>query len=251
MKKIAILGGAGTIGQLLAKGLRSQYEVIVMDKNLKSFPLEEVTTIQVDATNYQQLLQQIPKDADALINLLKTDTDDAIEEIATFEQMTDVFFKASYYILMAAKELNIPKVIFASSNHVTDYYEKDGKSLLGREIKVDDYPYSKGLYGLLKLASEQAGFLFSLHSSLSVINIRIGSVPKDVTYEDVVENHRLQKTLLSQTDVVNLFQAAIESDVQFGTYYGVSNNPDKPWDMSNAIAELGFESKETTSDILH
>ncbi|WP_100406454.1 NAD-dependent epimerase/dehydratase family protein [Bacillus solitudinis] len=250
MKKVVIIGGAGTIGQILAKGLGNQYHIVIMDKEIEN-SVNHSSQIQVDATNFQDLVNHIPKDTGTIINLIKTDTNDAIEELETFDRMTDVFFKATYYILAAAKELRIPKVIFASSNHVTDFYEEDGKSLLDREITTNDYPKSKGLYGLLKLASEQAGFLFSLHSKLSVINIRIGSVPKDVTYEDVLENERLKKTLLSNTDVVDLFRLAIEAKVKFGTYYGVSDNPEKPWDMSNTKAELGFISTETTKDILN
>jgi nucleoside-diphosphate-sugar epimerase len=245
--KIVIIGGAGTVGKILTEGLVKNHEVIVMDRQ----PIEnrEAEYIEVDATILPELMAKVPK-ADVLINLLNTETSYAIEEVETFEHMTDIFLKATYYILFTANKKQIPKVIFASTNHVTDYYEKEGKSLLGREITVNDVPRSKGLYGVLKYASEQVGFLFSSEEAISVINIRIGSVPKDVTKKDIEANDRLKKTLLTDTDLIGLFSAAIESDLAFGTYYGVSDNPGKPWDMANAKSELGYRSHEDTTDIL-
>ncbi|WP_163580565.1 NAD-dependent epimerase/dehydratase family protein [Gracilibacillus saliphilus] len=240
MKKITIIGGSGTVGDILVEGLQHSYDVLVLDKHIQN---NTATNHYVDATNYDELLSTIPKDTDVIINLLRIDTAHAIEPVEVFDQMTDVFFKATYYIMLIAKEFRIPKVIFASSNHVTDYYEENGYSKLQREITTNDYPYSKGLYGVLKIASEQAGFIFSLDSDLSIINIRIGSVPAQNEQDALKENDRLTRTLLSKKDLVELFSAAIEAKVNFGTYYGVSNNPDKPWDISNAIEELGYSPK--------
>ncbi|MFC4386747.1 NAD-dependent epimerase/dehydratase family protein [Gracilibacillus marinus] len=234
-KKVVIIGGAGTIGIKLYEGLHHLYSIQLLDK-LTHHHLE---IIQVDATNYEKLSQQIPQNTDVLINLLRIETTDAVEDIDTFHDMTEVFFKASYYILDIATKYQIPKVIFASSNHVTDYYEQNGYSTLKREIKTTDYPAPKGLYGVLKMASELTGFIFMLHHNLSVINIRIGSVPNEPK-----SNDRLKRTILHEADLIQLFQKAIESDQQYGTYYGVSNNVDKPWDIANAIEELGYRPME-------
>ncbi|MDQ0255950.1 nucleoside-diphosphate-sugar epimerase [Evansella vedderi] len=140
--------------------------------------------------------------------------------------------------------------IFASSNHVTDYYEVEGKSLLGREINVNDYPYMKSVYGLLKLASEQAGFLFTQHRSMSCINLRIGSVPPEEETIAIKKHPRLKKTLLTDKDVIGLFTAAIESNITYGTYYGVSDNEEKPWDTTNVLEELKYKSVSNVDDIL-
>ncbi len=243
LKKITIIGGSGTVGDILVEGLQHSYDILVLDKHIQN---NTATNHYVDATHFDELHSTIPKDTDVIVNLLRIDTAHAIEPVEVFDQMTDVFFKATYYILLIAKEFRIPKVIFASSNHVTDYYEENGYSKLQREITTNDYPYPKGLYGVLKIASEQAGFVFSLHSDLSIINIRIGSVPSDNEKNALKQNDRLTRTLLSREDLVKLFSAAIEAKVKFGTYYGVSNNPDKPWDISNAIEELGYSPKKKT-----
>jgi nucleoside-diphosphate-sugar epimerase len=245
MKKIVMIGGAGTVGTILTNGLLEKYQVVVLDRN--DSENKQAPFIQVDATNLQDLLTKVPE-ADVLINLLNTNTKHALEDVETFEQMTEIFFKATYYILFTAKKKKIPKVIFASTNHVTDCYEVEGNSLLGREINVRDYPCSKGLYGVLKFASEQVGSLFSNEENLSVINIRIGSVPKEVSKAILEENPRLKKTLLTDADLIELFTTALEADIKFGTYYGVSDNPGKPWDMANAKKNLGYSSTKNTTD---
>ncbi|MGM7722719.1 NAD-dependent epimerase/dehydratase family protein [Metabacillus sp. Hm71] len=247
-KKVTIIGGAGTVGSIVQNRLSDKYEFTVLDKNISN---EAENAIQVDATNFDALLESIPKDTDALINLLTIKVENDLKDIEQFHKMAEIHFTASFYILHAAILLGIPKVVFASSNHTTDYYEEDGISTLGREITIDDYPFSRGLYGVLKLASENIGHILAQEKehNLSVINLRIGSVQKD-EQKAVKEKKRLHHTLLSHEDTVQLFDLALQSTVKYGTYYGVSNNPGKPWSTENAWKELGFVSKENAMDVL-
>ncbi|KKI89855.1 hypothetical protein WQ54_22170 [Bacillus sp. SA1-12] len=247
-KKVTIIGGAGTVGSIVQNGLSDKYEFTVLDKKVSN-QMEDA--IQVDATNFHELLESIPKDTDALINLLTIKVENDLKDIDQFYKMTEIHFTASFYILHAAIMLGIPKVVFASSNHTTDYYEENGISALGREITTDDYPYSRGLYGVLKLASENIGHILAREKehNLSVINLRIGSVQND-EQKAVKEKERFHRTLLSHEDTVQLFDLALQSTVKYGTYYGVSNNPGKPWSTENAWKELGFVSKENAIDIL-
>jgi hypothetical protein len=39
---------------------------------------------------------------------------------------------------------------------------------------------------------------------------------------------------------VQLVEKSLASHVRFGIYYGISNNKDAFWDISNARADLGF-----------
>ena len=247
-KKVTIIGGAGTIGSILQHGLREKYEVVVLDKVDSKC---SQNFIQVDATNYNLLVHSIPKDSAAIINLLTVKTENELKKIEAFQEMTEIHFMSSFYVMNAAITLGIPKVIFASSNHATDYYEVDGISKLGREITTEDYPYSRGLYGVLKLASENIGHILARDQDnrLSVINLRIGSVPPD-EQQAVRETQRLHRTLLSREDTVQLFDLALQSTVKYGTYYGVSDNPSKPWSTESAWKELGFVSKVNALDVL-
>ena len=55
---------------------------------------------------------------------------------------------------------------------------------------------------------------------------------------------------MSNVDLVNIFDMALQSDIIFGTYYGVSNNPVKPWDINNALEELGYQPNLNSTDLL-
>jgi NAD+ dependent glucose-6-phosphate dehydrogenase len=247
-KKVTIIGGAGTIGGILQDGLGNKYDIVILDKkDAKGTD----NFIQVDATNVEQLLQSIPKDSAALINLLTIKSENELMNVEEFQKMTEIHFISSFYILHAARKLGIPKVVYASSNHTTDYYEVDGVSKLGREITTEDYPYSRGLYGVLKLASENIGHILARDkdSQVSVINLRIGSVPPN-EQQAVREKQRLHHTLLSREDTVQLFDLALQSTVKYGTYYGVSDNPRKPWSTESAWKKLGFISKVNALDVL-
>lgn len=247
-KTVAIIGGSGTIGSILYKGLSSKYDVVILDQNE---PEEAQDFIKVDATNYEALLESIPKDSDALINLLTIKTENDLKDVNEFHKMTNIHFISSFYAFHAAITLGIPKVVYASSNHITDYYENNGYSSLGREIDTNDYPYSRGLYGVLKLASENIGHILAREeaNNLSIINLRIGSVQPD-ELQAVSEEDRLHRTLLSHEDTIQLFDLALQSTVKYGTYYGVSDNPGKPWSNETAWKELGFVSKVNAMDVL-
>jgi NAD+ dependent glucose-6-phosphate dehydrogenase len=244
-----IFGGLGTIGKILLEGLSAKkYKIIISDIK----PTKEITKkqyIKIDCTDYSQFQKVFSEKFDAIINLIALSETVLVPDITVMRQMVETYLKATYNIFTFAKERKIKKVVFASSNHVTDFYEEKGFSKLGREIKTNDYPYSIGLYGILKLASENIGFLFSNHFNISVINLRIGTVrPDDILA--VKKSDRCKKTILSNADLINLFDVALQSDILFGTYYGVSNNPAKPWNINDALEKLGYQPKFNSTDLL-
>lgn len=55
MRKVLIAGGNGVIGRILAKGLMSEYEVTVLDKDRYE---GLAPAIQADASNYDDLLKR-------------------------------------------------------------------------------------------------------------------------------------------------------------------------------------------------
>ena len=57
------------------------------------------------------------------------------------------------------------------------------------------------------------------------------------------------KTWLSHRDLVQLVRKSLESDVEFGIYYGVSDNTGRFWDISNAEKELGYKPEDNAAEI--
>ncbi|MGM0726959.1 NAD(P)-dependent oxidoreductase [Bacillus sp. GBSW2] len=244
MKKITIIGGCGVIGRILTKGLSSEYEITIIDQTscVKG-------AILADAANEQELYEAIPRDTDVIMHLLNMDMTHDVMNLEEFEKVNDIFWRSSYYMFRSAARLGIRKVIFASSNHVTDRYEEDGRSLLGRNITTDDVPATKNVYGILKFASEQLGRLFHDQTGMSVINLRIGTVVTD-EMEALHKKRRTKRTLLSHEDLIGMTKAAIETTVPFGTYYAVSENEEKPWTTEKIKQELGYRPDVNTTEIL-
>ncbi|UYO34907.1 NAD(P)-dependent oxidoreductase [Bacillus zhangzhouensis] len=244
MKRITIIGGCGVIGRILTKALSTEYNVTIIDQ--KSC-VEGV--ILADAANEQHLYEAIPRETDVILHLLNMDMTHDVMDHEEFAKMNDIFWRSTYYMFRSATRLGIRKVIFASSNHVTDRYEEDGRSLLGRQITTDDVPAAKNVYGILKFASEQLGRLFHDQTGMSVINLRIGTVVTD-EMKALHTKQRTKRTLLSHEDLAGLTKAAIETDIPFGTYYAVSENEEKPWSTEKTKQELGYKPDVNTTEIL-
>ena len=242
-KKIALIGGLGKIGRILSKNLSSEYKIIIVDRvrvEESNIPYKfNHQYIQIDISSYKQLIARMPKDSDIVINLAALPEMDKIVDSMAFQKMANVYLIGSYNLFLACRELHIPKVIFASSNKVTGGYERNGISLLNRKITTNDYPCVGNVYGSMKLCAEQFGRIFSEELGLSVICLRIGTVVNN-EYEFLKKNKRANRTILSNTDTANIFKAAIESQVNFGIYYAVSDNPDRPWSIENTINELKY-----------
>ncbi|MDQ2683117.1 MAG: hypothetical protein M3Y37_06285, partial [Chloroflexota bacterium] len=76
-------------------------------------------------------------------------------------------------------------------------------------------------------------------------NPRDPSVPKGSFWLDLTPEQkyqRMQATWLSKRDCAELISACIEAEeVPFLITYGISDNPRKFWDISNAKELLGWE----------
>lgn len=90
MKKIVIAGGSGVIGRILAKGLSTEFQVAVLDKERYDGGFE---SYQADASSYPDLVKHIPNDTDVLVNLLAVKIKHDVLDIDEFEKMTDVFLQ--------------------------------------------------------------------------------------------------------------------------------------------------------------
>jgi hypothetical protein len=79
---------------------------------------------------------------------------------------------------------------------------------------------------------------------MSCICLRLGTVHGSNRPRAV----RQFATLLSPNDLMELYRCAVAApaDLRFGTYYGVSNNTWRFWDLSNAKTDIGFEPSEDT-----
>ena len=236
-KKVLITGAAGRIGKTLKDGLKDRYDLRVLYNRtvLPAEPGEEVWVGNIT-------------DLDRMVEVL--DGVDAVAHMAgnasggsTFEEALDANIRGTYCIYEAAHRTGVKRVVFASSNHATGYYEKNGiYTTPDMPVRPDSY------YGASKAYGEALGRYYVDAFGLSVICLRIGSFQPE---KSVIErkSDRMLSSWLSYRDTVQLVWRSIEAEsVTFGIYYGISNNKRAYWDIQNAREELGYEPEDDAED---
>ena len=107
-----------------------------------------------------------------------------------------------------------------------------------QEIFVDPIR-PDGAYGIGKAFGEAAARYYADEHGLSTICLRIGTCKAS----DRPERPRDFATLLTHADLVRLVVAALEAPdgVRFATFYGVSANTWRFWEIEDAREAIGFE----------
>ena len=237
VKKVIITGSEGLIGKLLMNNL-NEYKLYGIDK----IDIVKERYYKADISDYDAL-KKIFDEIDGLDVIIHLAADKRLN--APWQSILKNNIIATRNIYEMARIFKIPKVIFASSNHVTGGYEKiegiyEGKIKIipSLHIRPDSY------YATSKAFGEAIARQFYEVYGISSICLRIGSVIED---DDPTKNERLAATWLSHRDLIQLFKKSIEADVKFGIYYGVSNNDKSFWSISNAKKDLGYEPVDNAS----
>jgi uronate dehydrogenase len=149
-----------------------------------------------------------------------------------------------YNMYEAARRAGVRRVVFASSNHATGWYE-----IVGERCDAESTVRPDGIYGAAKVWGEALGRHYSDRWGLEVIALRIGSYQYRQTPPQFEMGPRILSTWLSDRDLVDLVRRAIEApDLRFGIYYGISANSRAYWDLTNAVSELGYRPHDDAED---
>jgi NAD+ dependent glucose-6-phosphate dehydrogenase len=172
----------------------------------------------------------------------------------------DANIAGTYNVLEAARAAGVPRVVLASSNHVVGGYEPE---LLGAPRSTTGRPpldhlaplRPDSLYGVSKAVGELLGRYYAEAHDLRVVCLRIGTVlrsddplepapPGFAAWGLVPWEARIRATWLSHRDCAELFRCSITADVRFVIAYGVSDVPDRVWDLEHADRVLGFRPRD-------
>jgi nucleoside-diphosphate-sugar epimerase len=260
MKRVLITGAEGNIGTRLRRNLADRYEL----RSLTLNPVPELDSTVADIADYAAMRPAFD-DVDAVVHLAASATVDA--------PWTDVLhnnIEGCYNVFEAAREAGVGQVVFASSNHAVGGFEADGVPAIYRRrstVNVDQRAPLRpdSLYGVSKAFGEALGRHYSEKFGLKVYCLRIGSVlPDDDPRSEAItkgpgpfwlppmtETERLRRyaaTWLSHADLARLIDACLAAEhIDFGIYYGVSDNPFRFWSLDNARADLGWWPRDSAS----
>ncbi|MBI2039730.1 NAD(P)-dependent oxidoreductase [Candidatus Microgenomates bacterium] len=245
-ERILVTGSEGLIGGILIPYLENLYEVFSLDIKFS----RRDTHFIADISNLDQLISIFQKlgGVNCIIHLAADSRVDA-----DWDSILKNNIVGTRNIYECAKEFAVSRVIFASSNHVTGGYEGIPPNLHTKEnpslIMASDPIRPDGYYGVSKEFGEATARQFYELYEIQSICLRIGTVlaDNDPTKD---ETKRSMKTWLSHRDLVQLILKGMQSDIQFGIYYGVSNNKGRFWDISNAKRELGYQPQDDASSLI-
>lgn len=133
-------------------------------------------------------------------------------------------------LLEAARDLDVRRVVLASSVHTMLGYV-----LLGEEFVEADRPAAPCCaYGASKVFAEAVGHVIASTSRTSVVCLRLGACfPTPPTRTEL-------PSWLGPADLQQLVRAALDADVRYGRYFGISANTPPVFDLSNVRRELGY-----------
>ena len=239
--RILITGSAGTIGSVITRALSQRYDIFGFDQRASDGPHIR----NVDIANYDELDRALTEVApiDCIVHLAVAGK--ASNTAPEWESILRNNIIGTRNMYEAARHHSIPRVIFASSNHVTGGYEglphKVHKNIEVESISAQSAIRPDGDYATSKVFGESIARQYYETHGIESICLRIGTV---LTDDDSPNRLRHRRTWLSHGDLVQLIEKSILADVKFGVYYGVSNNAERIWSIQDARKELGYRPQD-------
>jgi nucleoside-diphosphate-sugar epimerase len=235
--RLLITGIHGIIGTVLVNALQGRYKVYGLDRD---GPFSE-RVVEADIADYQDLTRAVRQFL-PLAAIVHLAGNPSVE--ASWESVLSANIIGTRNILEAARELQVPRVVFASSNHASGaYHGFDPSSGTFTEpgapqIAPDDPVRPDSEYGVSKVFGEAMARYYSDRWGIQAICLRIGAVMED---DDPTRDPQNRRIWLSHRDLVQLVEKSLSTDIAFGIYFGISDNQGAFWDISNARADLGYE----------
>jgi len=228
-QKVLITGAAGRIGRVLRDGLRPRYDLRLM-YHRTVLPATAGDEVVVGSIADLATMEGAAAGVDAIVHMAGNPS-----VRAPWEEVLEANIQGTYAVYEAAHRRGVARVVFASTNHVSGYYER-ARVYTRPEMPARPDSY----YGVSKAFGEDLGQYYADAFGLAVICLRIGSFQPDEAVAGR-KSDRILSTWLSHRDCVQLVWRGIEArHVQFGVYYGISGNRRAYWDIANARRDLGY-----------
>lgn len=233
-KKILITGATGGVGLVLAEALQDAYEVIQHGRTPRNEQQEKVLR-QADLNSLEEL-SELMTGVDTVVHLAGASSPDS-----EWEDVLEANIIGYRNVLEAARTQGVRRMVFASSNHAMGMYDRHEEW----PVYAHTPPRGDSLYGVSKVFGEVLGRFYHDEFGLDVINLRIGWMSDDPSE---VKEDVLRAMWLSEEDTVRVVRCAIEAEVTFGNYYAISDNPNRRWDLTNTMLDLGYRPQDSWTD---
>jgi nucleoside-diphosphate-sugar epimerase len=229
-RTVLITGACGNLGRKLRAAWADVYDMILLD----AAPGDDDEVFQVDLSVFDEDWITHFHGVDTVVHLAAD-----LDPEATVEDLMGPNMDAMANVFNAAALAGVERIVFASSVHAMGAYRDDEPELIGTDLP----PKPSGPYGLLKLAGERLGRSLAHAFDVTFIAVRLGAVQEGANRPETLADDWARKMWLSNGDLVRLFDAAVEAEIEdrlFLVVNGVSRNHGTPWDLSDAAEILGY-----------
>jgi len=225
--RILLTGAAGGLGRVLRERLKPFTRVLRISDRAElgdARPGEEVVPCDLaDAASVRRLLEGV----EAVVHL------GGISVEGPFEPILQSNIVGVYNLYEAARRNGAPRIVFASSNHVTGFHRQSDRIDAEAPMRPD------GLYGVSKCFGENLSRFYFDRYGIETVCLRIGSSFPEV------RDRRMLSTFLSYDDLVELVRCALVAESPGHTViYGMSDNTAGWWDNTKA-SHLGFRPRDS------
>ena len=227
MSTVLVTGAAGRVGGFLRPRLAKRGRTLRLLDLAEITPGEGEEVIQGSVIDPDAMIEAC-QGVDAVIHL------GGVSGEAPWERMLDVNINGTYNVFEAARRAEVPRVVFASSNHAVGFYTPDEFPVQENVTALPDT-----YYGVSKAAGEALGALYAKRYGMDVISIRILSCfaePRSL---------RSLSSWLSPDDAGRLFEACLTADKPgYQVIFGVSRNTRGGWVSLDGARALGYQPQD-------
>jgi nucleoside-diphosphate-sugar epimerase len=276
MTTVLITGAAGYVASYILPAFRERFELRLVDnRDMDGLgrPVEGLTVRDISDLSHMDEYRDLFQGVDAVVHLahLRPASDSLHDRFLAERGDIDM----AYIVYQLALDEGVKRVVVASSNHATDFYERP---LRAKQMDMV-YPHSPrpladNYYGWAKLAYEELGFVYASGVTggptigevraedrprkLEVVQIRI-CAPRDLSItsfadwrkDDPLTLHRDLGQWVSPRDLTQLFVKSVEAPdiedeygIPFQVFYGVSANTRSAWSIANARRIIGYDPQD-------
>src|SRR5262245_1810047 len=233
-RTVLITGASGNIGRKLREAWADVYDLVLLDRA----PGDDDEVIAADLSELDDDWITHFHGVDTVIHLAANP-----DEFSSWEDLVRPNLDALGNVLHASALAGVERVIFASSNHAMGGYRERDET----PITVDLPPLPDGPYGATKLVGERLGRSLARAFDLTFIALRLGWIQHGENRPETLPDEWARAMWLSNSDLVHLFECAIESDLadrDFLVVNGMSANSGMRWDLTETRDQLGYEPRD-------